>query len=65
MGLSRTKLGHMGHLLLERWVLNTRTWVVRVLLAAANIRVLNQWMDRQITKDLYAGALGLVYCVCG
>ena len=26
--------------------------------------VLNQWMDRQMTKDLYAGALGLVYCVC-
>ena len=27
--------------------------------------VLNQWMDRQMSKDLYAGALGLVYCVCG
>ena len=27
--------------------------------------VLNQWMERQMTKDLYAGALGLVYCVCG
>ena len=27
--------------------------------------VLNHWIERQMTKDLYAGALGFVYCVCG